>query len=351
MMGHGGNIEEIKRKFNLNEITDFSANINPLGINNKVKEAMIKEIDNIEIYPDITYFNLKKAISEYEEISIDNIFLGNGAAEVIFNIVRAIKPKRALNIVPTFSEYEEALGSIDCEIEHYEMDKDFILKEDFIDSIKNIDILFICNPNNPTGKIIDKTLIKQILKKGLDESVTIVLDESFIDFLENKNEHSFIGEIEDYENLIIVKSLTKFFAFPGIRLGYGVTKNKEYLEKIKKVEIPWSINRIAQKAGEVALKRTSYIKATIENLNEEKEFLLESLNRFKGLQIFDGTVNFIFFKGKENLKELLLEKAILIRSCENYKGLEKGYFRIAVRKREENIKLINALEEIYCNEK
>ncbi|MGL4850440.1 MAG: threonine-phosphate decarboxylase CobD [Clostridium sp.] len=352
MMDHGGNIEEIKRKFNINDLVDFSANINPLGINNLVKKEMIVELNNIENYPDITYFKLKNEISIYEKVQKENIVLGNGAAEVIFNISRALKPKKALNIEPTFSEYEDALKSVDCKVIHYEMDKDFILKESFIDNIKkDIDIIFICNPNNPTGKLVEKSLIRKILTKALECETTIVIDESFLDFVENKNDYSFINEIDQYKNLIIVKSLTKFFAYPGIRLGYGITANPKYLKKLQKVSIAWNINRIAARAGEVSLRREAYINASIENLKEEKKNLLDGLEKFKDLKIFSGTVNFIFFKAREDLKEKLLEKGVLIRCCENYIGLTKGYFRIAVRKREENLKLIKALEEIYLNEK
>lgn len=352
MNNHGGNILEIKRKYNIEgEIIDFSANINPLGMSNKVKSGMMEAISFVEHYPDITYFDLKNNIKLYENVDIENILLGNGAAEVIFNISRGLKPKKALLLAPTFSEYEESLKSVDCAIEYYKMDEEFIIKEDFLESLnENIDITFICNPNNPTGALTKRDFLIKVLDKGKDCNITVVVDESFLDFLENKDEYSVINLTKDYENLIVVKSLTKFFAFPGIRLGYGITMNKEYLEKIQKVSISWNVNTIASKAGEIALKEEGYIRATIEYFKEEKEFLLKYLEEFKDIKIFEGHANFIFFKAREDLKEKLLEKGILIRSCENYIGLSKGYFRIAVRKREENISLLEALNKIYNGE-
>lgn len=349
-LGHGGNVEEIKRNYKIAEkIYDFSANINPLGINKKVKNEMIKALDKIESYPDITYHDLKQEIKRFEEVKYENIILGNGAAEVIFNISRGLKPKKALLMAPTFSEYEDSLRSIDCKVEYYNMDKDFLIKEDFLEKMtKEIDIVFICNPNNPTGKLTSKNLLLDILKKGIETDTTIVVDESFLDFLENKNEYSLVKNIEEYRNLIIVKSLTKFFAFPGIRLGYGLTKNKEYIEKINKVSIAWNVNTVALYGGVQALKEEAYMKASREYLKEEKEFLLEALQKFEELELYSGSVNYIFFKVRIDidLKRVLLKKNVLIRSCENYINLEKGYYRIAVRTREENKILIEALEQI-----
>lgn len=350
-LGHGGNVEEIKRKFGINEkIYDFSANINPLGINKKVKNEMIKALDKIESYPDITYHNLKEGIKKFEEVDYENIILGNGAAEVIFNISRGLKPKKAILMAPTFSEYEDSLRSIDCKIEYYKMDKDFLIKEDFLEKLtEDIDITFICNPNNPTGKLTSKRLLLDILERGVKNNITIVVDESFLDFLENKNEYSLVKYIEKYNNLIVVKSLTKFFAFPGIRLGYGLTKNKDYIEKINKISIAWNVNTIALYGGVQALKEEAYMRASREYLREEKNFLLKSLEKFEELEIYSGSVNYIFFKVKIDidLKTALLNKNILIRSCENYINLEKGYYRIAVRRREENKILIQALEQIF----
>lgn len=350
-LGHGGNVSEISRKYNINKekIIDFSANINPLGMSDKVKNEIIKGISTVEKYPDITYYDLKKKIGNYDNVKVENIFLGNGAAEVIFNIARGLKPKKALIPSPTFSEYEDGLKSVGAEVKHYIMNDEFVLDSNFIENIKGeIDIIFICNPNNPTGMITTKEYLEKVIIKARENNTIVVVDESFLDFVRDEKNISVIRLIDKYDNLIIVKSLTKFFAIPGIRLGYGVTGNKEYIDKINRVAVPWSINAFANIAGIVALEETQYIEESIQYIEEEKEFLFNELNRFKKLKVYKGSVNFIFFKVLDciNLKEELIKKEILIRDCSNYIGLEKGFYRVAVKKREDNLKLIEGLKSI-----
>lgn len=346
-LGHGGNVEEISRKYGINEekIIDFSANINPVGISSEVKKAMIEALDKIERYPDITYYELKKAIGQYEKIDIKHIFLGNGAAEVIFNIVRGLKPQKALLPAPTFAEYEDALKSVECKVKHYKLKEGFNLDLGFIGEIKeDIDVVFICNPNNPTGVLTNRDYILDVLKKAKKYNTTVVMDESFLDFVEEKEEFSAIGLISEYENLIVVKSLTKFFAFPGIRVGYGITANVNYINSINNISIPWAINTVAAAGAVAALKQKDYINKSIEYVKAEKEYLFNKLSEFRGLKVYKPSVNFIFFKDIKglNLKENLLKYGILIRSCDNYIGLDKGYYRVAVRTREENDSLVEA---------
>lgn len=348
-LGHGGNVEEISRTYGIkeDEIIDFSANINPVGISKEVKKAMIEALDKIERYPDITYYELKKAIEEYEKVDMNKIILGNGAAEVIFNIARGLKPKKALLPAPTFVEYEDALTSVECEVKHYKLKEDFNLDSDFIEELKeDIDIVFICNPNNPTGVLTNKEYIIEVLKKTNKYNTTVVIDESFLDFIEQKEEFSAIGLINEYENLIVVKSLTKFFAFPGIRVGYGITANVNYINSINNISIPWAINTVAAAGAITALKQKDYINKSIEYVKEEKDYLFNKLSEFSYLKVYKPSVNFIFFKDIKglNLKENLLKYGILIRSCDNYIGLDKGYYRVAVRIREENEALVGALE-------
>lgn len=349
--GHGGNVEEIARKYNLDEksIIDFSANINPLGLSNNVKEEIIKAIDKVERYPDITYFNLKKAISKYENIKEDSIVLGNGAAEVIFNICRGLKPKKACLIAPSFIEYEDALKSVDTKIDYYILKEDFVINEDFLNNINNdLDIIFICNPNNPTGVLTSKDFLIKVLQKAVNTNTTVVVDESFLDFVENKNDYTTINEIDKFENLIVVKSLTKFFAFPGIRIGYGITNNQAYIEAINKSSISWNVNTLANFGAIKALSEKQYINDTILYIKKENEYLYNSLKEFKNINLYKGEVNFMFFKCLKSidLKEELIKKGILIRDCSNYIGLNKGYYRVAVRKRCENEMLIKALKEV-----
>ena len=350
-LGHGGNIAQIARLHGIFEdsIIDFSANINPLGLCPNVLEAMIQSLDNIVHYPDITYYDLKRAIANYENIKEEQIILGNGAAEVIFNVVRALQPKKALLFAPTFSEYEDALKSMECQIEHYILKEDFKLEDGFIDAIKEgIDVLFICNPNNPTGVLTPKEFILKVLKKAVQTKTKVVVDESFLDFVENKEDYCMISDVNQFKQLIVVKSLTKFFAFPGIRVGYGVLSDQHLIEQINKIAVPWAINTVANFGAQVALTQTEYISKTLTYVKEENEFLYTALEKFDSLTVYRGAVNFLFFKCKVSLdlKQELLKDGILIRSCDNYVELSAGFYRVAVRTRAENLALINALEGI-----
>ncbi|MEG0371464.1 MAG: threonine-phosphate decarboxylase CobD [Clostridium sp.] len=350
-LGHGGNVEEISRIYGINkeEIIDFSSNINPLGLCKRVKEEMLRAIDEVEKYPDITYQDLKDAISLYECTKVNNIVIGNGAGEVIFNIVRALSPKKALLLAPSFSEYADALESVNCEIKYNKYGEDFRILESFLDNINDdIDIIFICNPNNPTGVLTTREFIERALIRGMKTSTTIVVDESFLDFVENKNDYTLINLIDKYSNLIVVKSLTKFFAFPGIRIGYGVTENLGFINKINKSSPPWNVNTLAKYGAIVALREEDYIKKSIDYVEGERDFLYNKLLSFKEVLVYRPSVNYIFFRCLKDidLREELIKFNILIRDCSNYKYLDKGYYRVAVRTRHENIELIKSLKEV-----
>ena len=348
---HGGNIDELSRSFNLDKdrLIDFSANINPLGINENVKEVIIKSLNEVERYPDITYFQLKSAISKFEGVENKDIVLGNGAAEVIFNLVRAIKPKKVLIPAPTFGEYEEAVLSVGSEIKDFYLqeDKNWIIDEEINNYINDdIDMVFICNPNNPTGTLTSKDVLINTIKKASLTNTIVVIDESFLDFIREVEEYSVINLINEFSNVFIIKSMTKLFAIPGIRIGYGICKNKELLKKIEEISVPWNINILAEKAAICSLKEEEYIDKTISYIKEEKEYLFKELNKLKDIKVFKPSVNFIMFKLEKemDLKLELMKRNIIIRSCNNYKGLNDNYYRVAVRKREENKKLIQALK-------
>lgn len=350
---HGGNIEELARKYNLKKenIIDFSANINPLGLSENVKKTIIETIDEINIYPDITYYNLKKSISNYEKTTSDYLTLGNGAAEVIFNLVRAVNPKKALLLAPTFGEYEEALLSVNSKIEYYMLSEgnNWDIGIDILDQInEDINIIFICNPNNPTGRLTDRNLILKILKKAKSYKCIVVIDESFLDFVKENEEYTLLKYIEVYNNLFIIKSLTKFFAMPGLRIGYGITSNIDLVKKISNISVPWNINVLAEKSTIKALEEKEYIKNTIAYIENEKSKFYNELCKFKDLKVFKPSVNYIMFKVDKNidLKEEMMKENIIIRSCSNYNGLNNKYYRIAVRKREENEKFVAILKKI-----
>ncbi len=356
--GHGGNIKEISRKYNkdLKKLIDFSANINPLGMPEELKECINNHFCEIEKYPDISYYELKESIKKYENenlkhsiVSRENIVLGNGAAEVIYSVVRAVNPKKTIIMAPTFSEYEEAVLAVSGEvILHYlKEEENFILNESVLEKIdESIDMIFICTPNNPTGALMSEKLLKKVLDKGQKTDTFVVVDESFLDFI--KDGVSMIQFINKYNNLIVIKSLTKFFALPGLRMGYGVCGNKELCIKIEKMVPAWNINIFADICAQECLKNKKYISETIDFVEKERNYLYNELKKVNYLKIYKPKVNFIFFRIEKDmdLKRKLLEKNILIRSCSNYHGLNERYFRIAVRTHEENERILNELNLI-----
>ena len=355
---HGGNIDEICRTYNIDRknILDFSANINPLGLNLNIKNSIIDNLDDIVNYPDITYYELKNEISNFENIKKENIFLGNGAAECIFNLVRALNPKKTLLLAPSFSEYEEALNSISKDIEYFLLkeEEDFKITDKLLEKLdKNIELLFICNPNNPTGVITRKEYLEKIIKRANDLNIFVAVDESFLDFVENKEDYSVMDLVDKYSNLVIIKSLTKFYAMPGLRIGFGVTGNKDLLKSIARVTMSWNVNTLASVSAICGLKQDTYNKESVLYVNKEREYLYNNLNNMKDLKVFKPSVNFIFFKIDKDieLKMELLKYGILIRSCDNYIGLDDSYYRIAVRTREENEKIISALNKVFGYEK
>ncbi len=354
--GHGGNAKEISRdnRLDYKKIIDFSANINPLGMPSSVKEAIINGIKEVEKYPDITYFELKCDIGNFENINKEHIILGNGAAEVLFNVVRGIDPKNSLILTPTFSEYEEATKAINGDIIYYKLkeEKNFYIIEDILDYINNdLDLIFICNPNNPTGVITEKSLLEKILIKAKRNNVMLIIDESFLDFIEE--DLSMISYINEYENLIIIKSLTKFFALPGLRIGYGICSNEYLKEKIEKISPAWNINILAEIAAKAGIKDKNYIKESVNFIKDEKEYLYKELKKLTQLKVYEPSVNFILLKTliKIDLKNELLKNNILIRSCNNFEGLDNSYYRIAVRTHEENSIIIRSLENIFKEHK
>ncbi|MDO4518195.1 MAG: aminotransferase class I/II-fold pyridoxal phosphate-dependent enzyme [Bacillota bacterium] len=277
-----------------------------------------------------------------------NIFLGNGAAEVIFTIAQALKPVKALIPAPTFAEYEIALRSVDTNIEYYMMneDADFQIGEDILEYLdRDVDIFFLCNPNNPTGAITDKRRIKAIIARCKELNITVVLDECFLDFADNKDELTLFDELATNEHLIILKAFTKLYAMAGVRLGYCLCADHRLIERMEDMVQPWNVSTLAQEAGIAALRQGEYVKNSLEFIGEEKIWLKESLEKL-GLKVWNSQGNYLFFKGSENLGESLKKMNIIVRDCSNYVGLEKGYYRTAIKLHHENERLIYAIDYI-----
>ncbi len=351
ILNHGGDIYSYEKKYGRTPI-DFSSSINPLGMPHSTKRAIINNLDKLSIYPDMLCTELKRSIARKEKTEQDYIFCTNGASEALYLIAAAIKPKKALIPAPVFSGYEESLCAVKTEIVYYNTneDNDFKTEENIIDYIdQSIDIIYLCNPNNPTGEVLKDSLLEKIISTAELKGCYLLIDESFMDFLEDgKSAKKYLKE---YKNLIILKSYTKTYALAGVRAGFIFTSNKDLLNKIKLNTPLWNVSALASICVISAVEDEKYIKESIEYIAEERKRLKEAFKE-NGFKVFDSDVNYLFFKNTKikNLKIKLEKRAILIRSFEGCKNLNEYYFRAAVKKKGENTFLIKELEKLRSEE-
>ncbi len=335
---HGGDIYSTPIMY------DFSANISPLGTPELVKTAIRKSADYISAYPDPYCRELRTAISKKHSIPSDYIICSSGAAELIFNFAAAIKPRRALIVSPTFSEYKDALFSVGCVCESYMLKEEtnFNLTIDLLSKIdKSIDLVVICNPNNPTSRLYSKVLMENISSCCLENNVSLFVDECFMD-LTGKEENSLISLIETNKKLFILKAFTKSYGLAGVRLGYGISSDSQLLERISEMTQPWNVSTVAQMAGVAALSSEGHISQNISIINEERPKLMDALIKI-GCTVFDSEANFILFKSDTNIYNKLMNEGIQIRRCGNFEGLNDSFYRIAIKSKVENAALIEAL--------
>lgn len=380
---HGGNIYKIFREKNIKEILDYSSNINPYGIPESLKKRITENLEILERYPDPDYVELRQKLSNLNKVNLSDIILGNGATEIIFLFMKVINPKKILIVSPTFGEYERAVKATEIsgdtvslsssngdnknienkkiEIEYFELKEsdDFKLN---IGNLKNelenkYDLLIICNPNNPTGKFLKLAQTEEILKECNKYNTKLFIDEAFIEFLEDGMKESIINTEGNKKNLFVTRAFTKFFAIPGLRLGYGMYFDKELEKKISEKKEPWSVNNFAEMAGLTVLDDAEYIEKTLKWIAEEKIYMYEKLNKISGMKVYETEVNFITGKIDEKLfsegvnvkilREKMFEQGILIRDASNFKFLDERFFRLAIKDRASNERVIEAMKEIF----
>lgn len=348
--GHGGDIYAYE---NGECITDFSTNINPLGTPLEVIAAVASGAQSLARYPDWSCRKLREALAKHIGCLAQDVICGNGAAELIFSIVSAKKPKTALLVAPCFAEYEAALVATGADIRYHMLlpEQDFSLTADFEKALTaDLDMVFLCVPNNPTGAVLEKERLTAIADICEKNNILCVLDECFNDFLNNPKAHSMMDRIAGRNHLIILKSFTKMYALAGLRLGYAVSCNHALLEEIYRQRQPWAVSSLAQRAGLAALSQTAFVAQSRAVILAERVFLEQGLLAL-GFRVFAGDGNFLLFYGAQGWKERLLERGFLIRDCGNYRGLGNGYYRIGVRTHDENVRLLNAMRLILEEER
>lgn len=345
---HGGRIYD--KQVHL----DFSSNINPFGMPEGVKQAICNGVTNYHLYPDDDVLELSRVLANHEHIDSQYIICGNGASDLIYRFCYSLKPKRACVLAPTFSEYEKALMAVDCQVDYIQLQEEhqFCLEQKMLGKLsKEYDVFFLCNPNNPVGNLIMPHLMEQILDVCCKNQIFLVIDECFLDFIEEHETYSakrFIENPEYGNQVFILKAFTKLYGMAGIRLGYGICRKIDLLSSMKFNGPAWNVSTVAQLAGIAALKETEYVERTRKTIIQERNYLMENLIAL-GILVYPSKVNYIFFKAPVGLAQYALTKGILIRSCANYMGLNEQYYRIAVRLRKENEALITCIHNFYSD--
>ena len=355
---HGSDLEAIEQLYHIRreDIIPFGANVNPLGISPNVKNVIAKYLDVISEYPDREYFKLKRAISKYTGAAYEHILVGNGSTELISSFISVIKPQLAMTIEPTYSEYKKDIELVGGELISYQLnpDNDFQLQiEDFIRHLPvDLDMLILCNPNNPTSTAISLENLKVILRACAINQIMVMVDETYIEFAENYKELTAIPLVSEFSNLIVIRGVSKFFAAPGLRLGYAICNNAVLQDMYYAQATTWSINAIANIAGQVMFRDKKYIQQTVDMISTEKKLVWSALSCRKTIKLYPPTANFMLVKLlKEGLTSDMvfdhcIKKGLMIRDCQDFKGLDNTYIRFCFMNPGEDDALVNTLLEI-----
>ncbi|MCL2865951.1 MAG: aminotransferase class I/II-fold pyridoxal phosphate-dependent enzyme [Lachnospiraceae bacterium] len=355
---HGSDIENIAAYYQLSpdSIVNFGANVNPLGISNKVKEQIANHWEILSAYPERKYTRLRKTIASYCKVDMEHVMVGNGTSELIALLIAQQFPKKTLVLGPTYSEYERELSFSRSTIHYYNLcpkNNFFVDMDDFLKTIqKGYNLLILCNPNNPTASFLPKDNIAQILRTCRKHNTFVMIDETYIEFVTDHQTHSAMALVEQFDHLMILRGVSKFFAAPGLRLGYGISSNKHLIQQMKNAQIPWSLNSVAAYAGEWMLTDAAYIAETKKLIETEKKYLQTQLDNMSGVQTFGGAANFILVKiikkdmTAKAVFEACIRAGLMIRDCSSFQNLQGEYVRFCVMKREDNERLVRVLQNI-----
>ena len=345
---HGGDVYSLAEEC-AGPILDFSANINPLGLPEGVRRAAEASLADCARYPDPLCRGLRKALGERLGLGPELILCGNGAADLIFRMALALRPRRGLIPAPTFSEYARALEAAGCRTEtHFLREEDeFRVTGDLLERLEpGLDILCLCSPNNPTGWPVEPALLEEILLRCRENGTAVLLDECFVSFLDEPERYTMVPRLREFPNLVILRAFTKLYAMAGLRLGFCLSADAALLEEMSRRGQPWGVSIPAQAAGMAALGEAEYLRRTRELIPRERAFLREGLEGL-GFPVVGSRANYLFFRGADGaLARRLRPMGILLRNCGNYPGLGPGWYRAAVRAREENAAFLAALKKV-----
>ncbi|HIE05097.1 MAG TPA: threonine-phosphate decarboxylase [Candidatus Latescibacteria bacterium] len=346
---HGGELEKLRRfGVSPDAIVDFSVNVNPLGPPEELLRVIRERLGEVVRYPEPYSETLASKLSAKLGVPEGSVVVSGGSNQMIYAVCRALRPERVLVLQPTFSEYRKAATIQMAYVQDFPLDPEggfSVPSEELFGALRSSDLVFICNPNNPTGNLLEREFLLDAVRDLPD--VVFVVDEAFSDFSDFPA--SVLGDAPRFGNLIVLRSFTKLFSVPGLRLGYSVSSEGLASALREQVE-PWSVNRLAQVAGEVVIELDGFVEESRRFVRRERDYLFSSISEIRGLSPFPSQANFLLVwcptMDASSLQARLLEEGIFIRNCSNFVGLDEHFFRVAVRKREENEKLISALKEV-----
>lgn len=357
---HGSDLEAIERVYGIKkeDITSFSANVNPLGVSYQLRECLASHIDAITTYPDREYTSLRNCIATYAHTDASNIIVGNGSTELISLMIQVKSPKKALIIGPTYSEYERevSLGGGSSFYFALQEEDDFKLNLGLLCSklTSDIDLLIICNPNNPTSGSIYRKDMRKILDHCKRNDIFVMVDETYIEFAPDMEQISSVPLTNDYNNIIILRGISKFFAAPGLRLGYAICGNSDLIKEINNKKNPWTINSLAAIAGEIMFNDIEYINSTKQLINTERKRIYTYLDSVSNIKYYPSTANFMLCKilddtvTSNGLFEAAIRKGLMIRDCSTFPFLDDHYIRFCFMSPEKNDELLTVIKEV-CN--
>lgn len=354
---HGSDLEKIEDVYGIpkDKIVSFSANVNPLGFSPKAAEALKNNLDVISRYPDRDYTELKKAIASYTRAAAQHMILGNGVTELLSLFITITAPKKAVIVGPTYSEYEKDLNRLQCSISYImaKESENFILTgEDIISRTPDdSELVILCNPNNPTSGALCKKELEKIAADYQRRNIFLLIDETYVEFSSRSDEITAADLTGAYDNLFILRGTSKFFATPGLRLGYALTSNQKILDKAAKTQDPWNINSAAELVGGVMFQDTDYIRLVRQTMDVEKDYICESLQTIPGIHLYPVNSNFVLVKlPKDSLTSgelftILIRQGMMVRNCSTFPTLGQDFIRICFMSHADNERLVAAIKE------
>ena len=346
---HGGDWAGYRAQYG-HDALDFSANVSPLGLPQGVANAIAAALPHADRYPDPLCRALRAKLAPHEGIPAESILCSNGAADLIFRLAWAAKPRTALVTAPTFAEYAAALESAGCAVRRHflQAEVDFAVTDSILSSITpEVDMVFLCQPNNPTGQVTPLAMVQKLLRRCADCGAVLVVDECFLDFLAARDALTAKTVLRDAPNLIILKAFTKLYAMAGVRLGYALCSDAALLDKMRAAGQPWAVSGLAQAAGLAALEETAYADSVRTLIADQRPRLAAGL-RALGLRVVDGQANYLLFRAPADFGAKLRRHGAVVRGCGNYPGLDETWYRTAVRTQKENEQLLKIMREVLA---